>query len=224
MKIILVSSVAGALLATSVSAGSPEPAPVDPAPMVAPAAMDWTGPYGGVTLSAGTGSFGNDSNFPGDGSGSLSGGAAGLLLGYNWQRGNTVFGGELAFSGSNIKGDEDCVNPAFECGAEVENIASLRARLGFLATPRTMIFGSAGVASANVYGYTDGAIGENGESNRMNGYVLGAGIEYAYNERLSLRGAVLYHDLGDSDFDTDTTYSDVEVDFTTLEIGVVFRF
>lgn len=219
-------SFAVAMTTTTALAGGPAPAPVAPpvtAP-VAPAVYDWSGPYAGVTLSFNKGNFGNDGIFPGDGEGELDGGAAGIVLGYDFQNGNWVFGAELNVSGSRIDGVEECSNPAFDCGVEVERYGSLRGRLGYLAAPRTLLYGTAGFAAADVYGYTDGPAGENGETNRLNGAVYGIGFEQMISNRFSIRGAVLRHDFNESDFNTDILYQDVDVDFTTIEFGGVMRF
>lgn len=222
------STTASSMLAVAFSttvalADGPTPPPVMPPVVVAPS-VDWTGPYGGIVLSFNNGTFGNDGIFPGDGEGDVSGNAAGLVLGYDFQRGNWVFGGELNIQKANIEGDDLCANPVFDCGVEVDKVGSLRARVGYTIAPQTLIYGTAGVAAADIYAYTDGPIGENGETKRVSGAVFGLGFEQMVNSRFSIRGAVLRHQFNDTDFLTDIPYSDIGVDFTTIEFGGVMRF
>ncbi|MFW2541657.1 outer membrane protein [Primorskyibacter sp. 2E107] len=210
--------------ATTASAdGTQAPAPT---PVVVAPLHDWTGPYAGLSLSMNSGDFGNDTNFPGDGTGNLSGTGYGLLLGYNVQNGKWIYGAELAFSGADISGSDDCVNASFECGAKIDRFASLRGRLGYAVGPQTMVFGLAGFAAADVHAYTDdsGVVGNNGETKRANGYVFGLGLEHMVSERVSLRGAVVHHAFDKNDYMTDIPYADVDADFTSFEFGVTMHF
>ncbi|SIS88206.1 outer membrane immunogenic protein [Roseivivax lentus] len=184
----------------------------------------WTGYYGGVSLSYHDGMFGNDDNFPGDGDDGLEGYGAGFLFGYNYQNGSVVYGGELSYAATDISGEDSCVNPAFDCGAEVDQLGSLRGRVGYLVNPQSLAYVTAGYAFADVYAYTDGPIGQNGENKRMDGWVYGLGFEQVLTSRINLRGALLRHDFAEADFDTDVPYDDIDVDFTTLEVGMIFRF
>ncbi len=215
---------AAVLSGTALQAGSlDDPVIATPVAPVAPLAIDWTGAYGGVTLSYNQGHYGNDGVFPGDGEGELDGYGLGLLLGYNWQRGNIVYGGELAYSATNIEGEEACANPAFACGMEIDQVASIRGRLGVAAGPRSLVYLTAGWAAANAFGYTEGPGGD-GETQRLNGYLYGLGFEHAVSDRFNVRAAVLRHEFDESDFQTDIIYNDVGADFTTIEIGMIMRF
>ena len=222
----IVAATAAALLSgTAVFAGGPVE-PVDPVVVapVAPVGIDWTGPYAGVILSYNQGDYGNGADFPGDGEGDLDGYGGGLVLGYNWQRGNWVYGGELTYSALNVEGAESCVVAAWECGVEIDKLATLRGRVGYAAGPKSLVYATAGFAAADGYAYTDGPGGEFGETKRMNGYVFGLGFEHALSQRVSMRGAVLRHNFDENDFQTDGPYSDIDMDFTTIEVGVVMRF
>jgi len=218
-----------ALLPATAFADKYDP-PVVEKPVAAPPApaLTWTGPYGGITGSYHSGTFGNGVNFPGDGEGDLDGMSFGGVLGYDFQNGNVVFGAELNYGFADITGAENCVNPAFECGMEIDQVASIRGRLGVLlgADQRTLVYATGGFAMAQTYGYTDdgGVVGENGENQTVNGFVYGLGLEHMVSERMSIRGAVLRHDFEAADYLTDVLYTDVETEFTTFELGVMFRF
>ncbi|MDJ0822118.1 MAG: outer membrane beta-barrel protein [Paracoccaceae bacterium] len=230
MKSVFKASIAATALSlfstTSVLADGPQ-APIV-LPPVAPPITDWTGPYAGLLLSYNDGDFGNGNFFPGDGEGELSGYGYGLVLGYNFQSGNIVYGGEVTWSGLNVDGAEDCANPIFECGVEVENVATIRGRIGIAAGAKSLVYATAGWAAADVHAYTDDdgffGVGRNGETKRLNGYVFGVGFEHAFNERFSVRAAILRHNFNEDDFQTDIRYNDIDVDFTTIEIGGIYRF
>lgn len=190
----------------------------------AAADMDWSGPYAGLLLSYNDGDYGNGTNFPGDGEGNIEGVGYGLLLGYNFQNGKWVYGGELTFSGLNVDGAESCVNPTFACGVDVERAMTLSGRIGYTVGPKTLVYGTAGFAKADVYAYTNGPIGINGQTQSLDGYVFGIGVEHAFSDRFSLRGAILRHNFDDENFQTDVLYTNIDADYTTIEIGAVFHF
>ncbi len=187
--------------------------------------MDWTGAYGGVLLGLGQGTYGNNASFPGDGEGEWDGSLYGIALGYNFQNGNWVYGGELTYSGANIDGSEACSNPTFQCYGEINSIATLRGRVGYLVGPSTLIYGTAGLAMADLTFGTDNGAGVGGEQSRnVNGYVVGLGVEHAVTERLNIRGAILHYEFDDDAYQTDVIYSNVGGDLDQIELGIVFRF
>ncbi len=72
-------------------------------------------------------------------------------LGYNFQRGNVVFGIEGDFSGSGVSGDHLSGNGAGEKYNIDENWrASLRGRLGYTVAPNMLLFATGGAAWANI--------------------------------------------------------------------------
>ncbi|MDA7426983.1 outer membrane beta-barrel protein [Primorskyibacter aestuariivivens] len=225
MKLLSTTAIAAIAMTTGniALAANYDPAPAATPVVQAPIA-DWNGPYGGLVLSHSTGVFGNDTNFPGDGEGSLEGGAAGIVLGYNFQSNNMVFGAELNYNWSDIAGAEECVNPAFDCGVNIDSFGSIRARAGYLISPKSLIYATLGAANADIYAYTDGPIGENGETRSVGGLLYGVGFEQMVTQNWNFRAAVIRHDFDEQDFDTDVTYTDVNVDFTTIEFGVTFNF
>jgi len=219
---------ATALSVTAVGALAGGVAPEPETPVIvqpAPPAMDWTGAYGGLILGLGQGTYGNGTNFPGDGEGDWDGSLYGVVLGYNIQNGSWVYGGELTYSGANIDGSEACVNPAFQCYGEIGSIATLRGRVGYLAGPSTLVYGTAGLAMADLtFGTTDGLGGGGEQSRNVNGWVAGLGFEQAVTERLNIRGAILHYEFNDDTYQTDVPYTNVGGDLDQIELGVVFRF
>lgn len=84
--------------------------------------------------------------------------------------------------------------------------ASLRARFGYFVTPRAVVYATGGLAMQRVEAtVTCSAAGVCGlgptpftatNSATMTGWTIGAGLEYALTERLTLRGEYRYADLG----------------------------
>lgn len=207
-------------IAGSVESSSPDSTVAAPAPVA-----DFSGRYVSLYALGSTGTYGNDTDFPGDGEGDIDGDiGAGIALGYLWQRGALTFGPELNLAMPNSSGTEDCRNLTYECAVDVERLGSLRANVGYAVGPKTMVFGTAGIAQAKVNGFVDDGIGPQGETKNMGGWVIGIGVEHKMRENLSIRGAVSHYKFQEEDFQTDTLYPDVDLDTTTLEVGVTFRF
>ncbi|NKX46411.1 outer membrane protein [Roseicyclus persicicus] len=213
------------VLATPVLANGTVPVAPAPAPVYTPAPVaDWAGFYGGLTLGFGTGTYGNDDLFPGDGEGDLDGATYGGVVGYYFQNGSWVFGPELALMGTSLSGSEACSNPAFTCDVDFNYIAALRGNLGYLVSPEMMVYGTLGLTTANVDVTTDNGAGPFGTDNDVNGYQFGLGVEWAASQTVHVRASVNRYVFNDDDFQTDVLYQGVGMDATVFELGVLFRF
>lgn len=160
--------------------------------------FSWTGLYVGANIGHGWSnadwSFNGSSLTGNTGSGSLFG----VQVGYNWQMGRTVFGVEGDVASSWMDGTSSCPNAAFDCGHQVNWMASLRGRLGFtLNDNRTLLYGTAGAAWAdskwsttNVA--TGSAFGSDFSTSQV-GWVAGAGIEHMLTRNLSAKVEYLYY-------------------------------
>lgn len=189
-------------------------------------AQDWTGFYGGITLGAGGGSYGNSppgGAFPGDRDGSWNGATYGIVGGYNHQNGNMVYGGELTYSGTSIDGSENCTNAAFQCIGEISSLASLRGRVGYLVQPDTMVYGTLGVVSARLEFATDNGT-RVGSKQTVGGYLVGLGAEKAFTPKINGRVSVNYYKFDADNYQTDVLYTGIDGDLTELEFGLIFRF
>jgi outer membrane immunogenic protein len=171
-------------------AGSYTPVPVEPPVYTpeAPARFNWTGAYAGLGLAYGRARHtltagGAPNAFP-DG----RGGMASVLLGYNWQgAGALVVGGELMLSAGRMNGSGPCPNPLSVCTSSVGNLAAARLRLG-VAQDRTLVFMTAGLASASVRYTATSALISVADSARVNGWTVGLGVEHAMANGWNLRG------------------------------------
>lgn len=159
--------------------------------------LDWTGFYAGVLGGYGAGDGVTDTSGVTTAV-HLGGAIAGATGGFNKQFDKLVVGveGDIAWSGQS--GSATCViDPRFTCHADVDWIGSLRGRVGYAAN-RILIFATAGAAFTHGKSYiTPNSIGLTGSyTDSYVGWTAGAGIEYAINERVSLKAEYAYADYG----------------------------
>ncbi len=186
--------------------------------------FDWTGPYAGVVLGAGTTQQTTPNYYYGDAYGSTTdtgaGGTLGATLGYNMQQGSFVYGVEADYSASSL--GIDPYDGYYYSGyyghvGEWNNLATLRVRAG-LALDNTLVYMTGGLASADVnqkycYYGVDGSNCSNADTNeydsavsgRQSGYAFGAGVEHAFTDKISLKAEYLY--VGIPDHHNETGYS-----------------
>ena len=208
-------------------------APLRKAPMLA--AWTWSGLYVGGTIGYGAGKSSTDTAFsdPASGAGlfassasrALDGAIGGAQAGYNWLAGGVLFAGiegDLNYSGQRAKFNAACpgdvCNPAligvvddpsviaqFEQGQKLEWFATLRSRLGVVATPDAIAYITGGLAVGEVM--TAGTVlGFDGNGNPVNtivsshntkaGYAVGGGIEGRLAGNWTAKIEYLYLDLG----------------------------
>src|SRR5258708_6740218 len=105
---------------------------------------DWAGFYIGIHGGGGWGSTSFDFN-PVDNA-KPSGGLVGGHAGYNWQYGSVVAGLEADFDGADIKKTD-----AFALEQKTNELASARARLGYVVFPGLLAYGTAGAG----WGHTE---------------------------------------------------------------------
>ena len=129
-------------------------------------------------------------------------------VGCNYQMTNWVVGIETDFDGTNLRGGQN-INTAVAgflpdttyVTQKTEWIGTTRARLGFLATDTVLIYGTAGVAYAQV---SDAYFLSNVNFNSLGfdratlvGWTAGGGVEVGFGQ-WSVKGEALYYDLGNN--------------------------
>lgn len=243
MKSALLAS-AAMLFATSAMAA--DAIVSEPTPPVAADTFSWTGGYIGINAGYAGGKFKhpysiNDEvlgetllsdsvNFDADGF------VGGLQAGYNYQLANgVVIGAEADFQGSTVKGD---ISERFEDisasgETKVEWFGTVRARLGYAATERLLVYGTGGLAYGKVkssYSVSDGvdSIGDSSSKTKA-GWTVGAGAEYAIDNHWTVKGEYLYTDLGKRDL-VDVSAAgynfnlENDVKFHTVRVGLNYKF
>jgi outer membrane immunogenic protein len=152
-------------------------------PPVAPVYLsDWAGFYIGIN---GGGGWGHTTfDFTPALNATTSGGVFGGHAGYNWQYGSVVAGLEADFDGADIK------KTVLGVEEKTNELASARARLGYIFLPNLLAYGTAGAGwghtEINVPGATIDAINQFG-------WVAGAGLEYKLMDHLLLRAEYLHY-------------------------------
>jgi opacity protein-like surface antigen len=177
--------------ASTAFAGSMDDALVDPEPIapVAPVvvANDWTGGYAGLTF----GQISTDL-----GGAQETGPIFGGFVGYDYDFGNFVLGGEFDYQAT----DDLTVG-----GVDIDSIARLKMRAGYDMGPALVYF-TAGGAQA------DTSLGTS------SGYVAGIGMDYAVTDNFTVGGEFLAHEFND----VGSTNTDLSAN--TFALRGAFRF
>lgn len=215
-------AVAAVVLLSGVAHAADIPAPVaapraPAAPVVAHApAFSWTGFYAGAHLGWG---YGNARVNKGDAQVLFTQGytksvdapdgiVGGPFVGFNYQLdNNVVLGVEADYSFSAIKGKAhgtgyDAFGPMdYTLKASLNDFGTVRGRIGY-AMDRWMPYVTAGWAYGEAKSTFQlpafGVLRVN--SNNHNGWVAGAGLDYALTDNVILRGEALYVDLGEKTY------------------------
>jgi len=197
-------------------------------PMIAPV-YDWSGFYLGVNAGGAWGQFDPTTSTVFSPTGYFatssvpaialvgaqridrSGFTGGLTAGYNWQASNWVFGLESDFNYFHLSGRATgsavypcCAPTAFTVTSSASSdwLITARARAGVLVTPALLLYGTGGLAVANMKGtfiFTD-TFATAAESAAIDttrvGWTAGAGAEYGLMNGWSVKAEYLYVDLG----------------------------
>lgn len=199
--------------------GRPARPPSDFAPPYQPLQIErWTGFYLGGTLGYGWGegrATGGVGSIPFE----QDGFTGTLLAGYNWQLGSAVLGLESDVGTGNMTARAS--TPAGTLKNDLNWFGSFRGRAGFLATPAILLYGTAGLAWADMdVGF------ESASRNRevFWGYQIGAGAEWMMSNNVALRLEYIYTDLERASVTHSGLTSTYDPDFHTVRAGVSFKF
>jgi outer membrane immunogenic protein len=204
------------------------------APVAVPVVYNWTGLYLGAHAGYGWGDVSSHSTvFGAVTSHNASGGFAGGQVGYNWQIGIWVLGVEADASWADLNGSAPCPNPLARCASETNTLASVRARVGW-ATGAFLLYGTGGLGYASTEysalrianGLPDPGSAGVYTADRW-GYTLGAGVEYGLTQNWSVKLEYLHYGFDTEVAPTGTisvtpTATTLRVD--TVKLGVNYRF
>jgi outer membrane immunogenic protein len=176
---------------------------------------------------------------------SFSGGGQ---LGFNYQFAPSIVGGvEADWAWLGLKASRQTApiarfaDPAadFHENLGIRSLATLRARLGWLATPRLLLFLSGGVAVADIdysqrihfVQVPDASVNQGSVSGWRTGPVVGAGAEYAIAPHWTARAEVLYATFKSAGFVSVNTFDPTYVlrhgsnaDVSIGRAGINYRF
>lgn len=187
-----------------------------PPPMFSAAPISWSGFYIGLNGGGGVAGYSRDGLYdsnPVNNSESQGGLLFGIQAGYNMQfSSNMVAGLEADWQWSQFKKMQDCGAGPYSGGScydtesnasyNVDWFGTVRARLGFLATPNWMIYGTGGLAYGQTsYGALDYLPDNSATQSKTSwGWTAGLGTEYKIDSHWSLKAEYLYVDLGKPNF------------------------
>lgn len=204
----------------------------DPAPVVADT-FSWTGGYIGVNAGYAGGRFKATAHDYEDPSESLtiknnaSGFIGGVQAGYNWQFDRTVIGIETDIQASGLKSEISLSDDtdAISLGTKINWFGTTRARLGYAATDRFLVYATGGIAYGKVKSYANAFDEGVSYSKNKTGYTVGAGAEYAITDNVTFKTEYLYTDLGKLKIDLgDDLRVDVKSQFHTVRAGLNYKF
>jgi outer membrane immunogenic protein len=204
---LLLASIAGAASAADLSA--PRAAPYTKAPVVSPV-TNWSGFYIGAV-----GGYASENTSDPLG---IKGGFGGATVGYNWQFGTFVVGLE----GDGTFGDVSSTATigGVTATAKVDSFSTFRGRAG-VAVDQVLFYGTAGLALADTkITATSGGVTLS-DSKTQTGFAAGAGVEWMFAPRWSIKGEYLYRQ-----FDN-TTIAGVSTGTLAVnsgQVGINFHF
>ena len=197
-----------AALAGGPTTVQPEPPMTPPAATIA--AVDWSGAYAGLAAGRANGDMQYFVYDAPDTREAVDGSLTGAFVGFNIQRGNLVYGGELAYS----KGDVE-----YDNGYGFTSFLDLKGKLGY-ASQKTLVYA--------VLGVTRGEWTEEGfDSISGTGMAYGAGLDFAVSDRMTIGVEYLWRNFDTGNFASavpQIANTNVEGDFGTLSLRVAFRF
>ncbi|MGY3452404.1 outer membrane protein [Bradyrhizobium sp. USDA 4353] len=225
MKKILLATVALAALAAPAAAADLAARPTyTKAPVLAPV-QTWTGFY--------IGAMGGYASQTDDG---IKGGFAGGTVGYNWQQGAVVFGLEADAAWADINRSAAGVvfvpgvgNLGVNAAAKIQDWGTVRGRIGYAFGP-TLLYATGGYAwadtklSAGIVGVATAS-----DSHVHNGWTVGAGVEYMFAPKWSLKGEYLYKSFASQNYTFNllgvtATQASGSYDIHSVQVGVNYHF
>jgi outer membrane immunogenic protein len=187
------------------------------------AVFNWTGFYIGGQIGGAWGDHDRDTgafqnSYTSDGI------IGGVHAGYNWQGIGSpwVIGIEVDFNGADVSGDDAGVGGTFD-QSRLRWVGSVRGRLGW-ARDTWMVYTTAGWAFGNIRHFNPAGVPAN-NNNDVDGFTVGAGVEWAFAPRWSARLEYRYYDLEDYTLaPAGLAAFNVENTYHSVTFGVSYRF
>jgi outer membrane immunogenic protein len=194
-----------------------------PPPIVSPA-TNWSGFYIGAMGGYASESSSDDVIVGVAADPRMKGGFGGGTIGYNWQTGQFVFGleADAAFAGI----DASATAFGITAESEIRSLGTVRGRIG-MAFDTVLLYATGGYAWAdNKFTVTIPPVSVS-ESNFHHGWTVGAGVEWMFAPRWSVKFEYLYRD-----FSSETYFAGLlppgvssgNIGFHSGQVGVNFHF
>ncbi|ARO15464.1 outer membrane immunogenic protein [Ketogulonicigenium robustum] len=162
----------------------------------------------------------------------LSGLSYSLSAGYRWNNGKLVFGPELRVRGGGKKEEVSYTAPTppgtsiatSDASAQMNWEATLRGNFGVELNPQTLLYGFVGYTYAEFDYKVAGAMNLDTTEN-TDGFDIGFGVEYAFNDNWSIRGEYEYAGYDRVDLTAPGgRYTSPTMASQSLNIGVNYSF
>jgi len=184
----------------------------------------WTGGYVGGNISYGFGSLdANDdlasaltTNGFSDNLSEPDGVSGALRAGYDWQFGRGVFGLGAEYNFGSYDGDGEGILAGSGVDVEIQDMATIFARGGYLVKDNFLAYGLLGYSQAE----GEVSLGGDSESEDLDGVTIGFGGEYMFTQNWTGYAEYTYTDFGD----VDNTDGQLEADLQQIKFGVNYRF
>lgn len=165
-------------------------------PVVAPV-LNWNGLYIGINGGGAWGRSEHDftTGIGRTGAWNISGGLVGGTVGFNWMAGPSwLLGLEGDFDWANVSGNFAGLGcNSGNCFTNVQSLATIRGRLGFLATNSVLLYVTGGFAAGNVRA---GVFNSNDVGTVTHtGWTVGGGLEWMFAPAWSAKAEYLWVDL-----------------------------
>lgn len=147
-------------------------------------------------------------------------------FGYNWQRDRFVFGLEADIQAADMNDTVGFNGPGGFSTAttDIDWFSTVRGRVG-LATGPALIYATGGVAFADIDTSMNFGNGTSVNDHGVNtGYVVGAGVEWAFAPRWSMKAEYLYMDFGNQTLAGTGGVAVVDTDVQTMRVGLNYKF
>jgi outer membrane immunogenic protein len=205
----------------------------EPVQDIASPAYDWSGVYIGAQAGYGWGDSRYDNSYTDYANYDPKGFLGGIYGGYNYQlQSNLVLGidADIAWTGMGQREPffyEEVLEPDMSVDSDVKWSGAIRARLGF-AIDRWMPYVAGGYSVAR-YEFSLSEDGDTlfSESKTMNGWNIGAGVEYAATDNILVRAEYRYSDFGKKNLGNlwdGEDWSTVNLKSHDIRIGLAYKF
>jgi outer membrane immunogenic protein len=196
------------------------------------AGYNWSGFYVGAEAGYGrsTADFSGTSAVP-EGDHHEDGFVGGIYVGHDWQEGRWVFGALADLDYVDV--DEIELEGIFDNKEEnyaydIDWLATVRVRAGFLPTERLLVYGTGGLAVAHMKtsGFQEGFLSDTSASDSSVevGGVIGLGAEFAVARNWSVKAEYLHHDFNRANIFSTEGGPSFDPSLDTVKVGISFRF
>jgi outer membrane immunogenic protein len=187
---VLLACIAGSAYAADLPA---PPTPYSKAPPIVSPLTNWSGFYIGAM-----GGYGSENT---DDPLGIKGGFGGGTVGYNWQFANFVAGIEAdgAFADINNSASAVVGGIPITATAKIDALATVRGRFG-VAFDQVLLYGTGGFALADTKVSASSPTVGVSDTKTLTGWTAGAGVEWMFLPRWSLKAEYLYRSFSGTTF------------------------